>query len=184
MLVPREKGDNMSYNTETSHKCSHPECKVCNPRPTRRTEKSTVEVFECSGCGNLTPFKKENEVETESGPVYICDDCKESQEEAERSRPPFDGEAWVAGVLRSIWQYQGEDILQCSGIDYNSGKSIPRSEVIECVLDAGNPRTFGEREAKKDPEKLFALNAFLKLSYEQKIKFCKKRVFPCKRYGW
>lgn len=133
MLVPREKGEFMSYNTETNHKCSHPECKVCNPRPTR---------------------------------------------------PPFDGEAWVAGVLRSIWAYQGEDILQCAGIDYNSGKSIPRSQVIECVLDAGNPRTFGEREARKDPEKLFALNAFLKLSYEQKIKFCKSRVFPCKRYGW
>ncbi len=79
----------------------------------------------------------------------------------------------VAQQVMATWQIIGYDLLQA-----NDGKSIPRAEVIECVLDADRL----EADART-PEMKAALKAFRAFPYEAQKKLAGTALGPFKRFG-
>ena len=72
-------------------------------------------------------------------------------------------------MMSRTWDIIGQDVLEA-----NDGKDMPRSHVIEVVLDADFCLTHGD-----DPEAYKVLKDF---SYGDKIKIGKE-AFLCSRYG-
>jgi len=80
----------------------------------------------------------------------------------------------IADSANAVWQEIGDDIL---GME---GGSIPRSDVIEVVVDAGRL----EDRLKKDGIGKSIIDKWLSLSYEEKEKLLTKHAFKYERYGW
>jgi hypothetical protein len=79
-------------------------------------------------------------------------------------------------ILYGTWEYIGNDIMQA--VQEEGRYDIPREDVIEVVLDADHAQKMvGELKAKALWEK------FEKLTYKERIAFCKKHVFPYPRYS-
>ncbi len=73
-------------------------------------------------------------------------------------------------ALQRTWEVIGGDILECGG-----GEAMPRSEVIEVVLDANYLEMYGD--CKED------IKEFRKLSYDEQEKFA-GTVFTYRSYGY
>ena len=87
---------------------------------------------------------------------------------------PDDMKVRICRAMSQTWQQIGDDILNCS-IEYGSGKTIPRSEVIEVVCDADRMQMFGgDQEAYLMTKKM---------TYAD-LKKLGKVAFPYARYGW
>lgn len=79
----------------------------------------------------------------------------------------------VRGMMQSTWDYIGYDMLQV-----NEGKAMPKSHVIEVVLDAD----YMETSAARKPEDKELLKRFRQLEYKDQIKVA-KQTFTFARYG-
>jgi hypothetical protein len=84
----------------------------------------------------------------------------------------------IGSLAAATWDYIGADALRC--LEENGEKPVmPRSHVIEMVLDASYMETyFG-----KKPEDKALLERFRKQDYKDMIKMVKP-AFPFARYGW
>lgn len=78
----------------------------------------------------------------------------------------------LSQALRRTWDVIGGDILACGECD-----AMPRSEVIEVVLDANYLEMYGDSASKED------IAAFRKLSYDEQENFA-GTVFTCRSYGY
>lgn len=88
---------------------------------------------------------------------------------------PVQMQGRIYRMMNRTWDAIGADTLECSGIPCDSGKTIPRSHVIEIVCDADHMAMYGN-----DKE---AYEIFKQLSYPDKLKMG-KIAFSFKRYGW
>jgi hypothetical protein len=75
----------------------------------------------------------------------------------------------IIDMMSRTWDVIGSDVLQC-----NDGKDMPRSHVIEVVLDADHCGTYGD-----DKE---AYQVLKQLSYKDMIALGQK-AFKCAKYG-
>ena len=82
-------------------------------------------------------------------------------------------------MLQATWQAIGSEYLELGG-----GKSIPKSQVIEAVLDADYLEMYGPRKGPKSdvPAQKALLERFRKLDYKEQIKVA-KQTFKFSRYG-
>jgi len=76
----------------------------------------------------------------------------------------------IQGAASATWSYIGYDMLEA-----NEGKALPRSHVIEVVLDANY------MDAHLKDKELLA--RFYRLAYADRIKMVKP-AFPFARYGY
>ncbi len=82
-------------------------------------------------------------------------------------------QARLRSMMNGVWQYIGYDVLQLEG-----GKSIPRAEVIELVLDAGRL----EEQYGREPEDAALLKRFRAMPYKAQDNLA-KTFFRFTRYG-
>ena len=78
-------------------------------------------------------------------------------------------------AMNATWNYVGSDFLEAC-IGQGSGKSIPRSHVVEAVTDADRMETFNPKD-RDVIKKYYALD-------DKKKKLVDKLAFPFERYGW
>lgn len=90
-----------------------------------------------------------------------------------------DEEKRMVYALKRTWDAIAYDLLESNG-----GKAMPRSHVIECVLDADHPRTYGishVNDEEKAADKA-AVDLMYDLPDKQLQAICKK-AFPFGYYG-
>jgi len=80
----------------------------------------------------------------------------------------------VHNTMQRTWDYIGSDMLEV-----NDGKAMPKSHVIEVVLDAN----YMETSNNLKPEEKDIIKKFRQLSYKDQIKVA-KQTFTFARYGY
>jgi hypothetical protein len=75
-------------------------------------------------------------------------------------------------IMNNTWQEIGYDLIQC-----NEGKDLPRSHVIETVVDADRLSMSAKSATEKD-----IVQRFYRLPYKEMEKLGKK-AFPFSKYG-
>jgi len=79
-------------------------------------------------------------------------------------------------AMDGTWDQIAGDWLEACGIGYASGKTIPRSHVVEAVVDADRLETFNPKD-RDVIRKYYALDV-------KKRKLIDALAFPFARYGY
>lgn len=80
----------------------------------------------------------------------------------------------IVNAMYRTWEAIGDDLLQCVA-DCGGKIPIPRSEVIECVCDAGRMGPYGGDKEAYEISKKLSWNDLKKLG---------KVAFPFAKYGY